>query len=197
MAKSAIEEFDRFYPPDRAAWRRWLADNHDKALGVWVIRYKAHSNQPTITYDELVEEALCFGWIDSLPRKLDNERHMLMVTPRKPKSVWSKINKERVERLIEQQLMTPIGLAKIEAAKADGSWSALDEVEALTMPHDLRDALAANVDAQRHFDAFPPGSQKIILQWIASAKKPETRAKRIAETVRLATQNIKANHYRQ
>ncbi len=162
-----------------------------------MIRYKTYTSQPTITYEELVEEALCYGWVDSLPRKLDEERHMLMVTPRKPGSGWSRINKARTARLIEAGLMTPAGLAKIEAAQADGSWNSLDEVEALTMPDDLRDALTANPTAQRHFGAFPPGSQKIILQWITSARKPETRAKRIAETVRLAAKNIKANHYRQ
>ncbi len=197
MTKPRIDEFERFHPTNRAEWRQWLADNHDQAPGVWVIRYKAYTNKPGISYDELVEEALCYGWVDSLPRKLDDERHMLMVTPRKPKSGWSKINKGRVERLIAQGLMTPAGLAKIEAAKADGSWNALDEADALVVPDDLRDALAANADAQRHFDAFPPGSRKIILQWVASARKPETRAKRIAETVHLAAQNIKANHYRQ
>jgi len=197
MAKSKIDEFERFYPPDRAAWRAWLADHYDKSPGVWVIRYKVASQQPTITYDELVEEALCFGWVDSLPRKLDDERHMSMVTPRKPKSVWSKINKERVERLVAQGLMTAVGLAKIDAAKADGSWTAIDDVEALSVPDDLQVALAADADAKRHFDAFPPGSQKIILQWISSAKTAETRAKRITETVKLAAQNIRANHYRQ
>ncbi len=197
MGKLAIDDFDRFYPSSRAEWRQWLANNHQKAPGVWVIRYKAHTSQPTITYDELVEEALCYGWVDSLPRKLDDERHMLLVTPRKPGSGWSKINKGRVARLIEAGRMTPAGLAKIKAAQADGSWNSLDEVEALTRPDDLRNALAANPKAQRYFDAFPPGSQKIILQWIASARRPETRAKRIAETVRLAAENIKANHYRQ
>jgi uncharacterized protein YdeI (YjbR/CyaY-like superfamily) len=196
MAKSKIDEFERFYPPNRTEWRAWLADHYDKSPGVWVIRYKVASKQPTISYDELVEEALCFGWVDSLPRKLDNERHMSMVTPRKPKSGWSKVNKARIERLIAQGLMTAIGLAKIEAAKADGSWTALDSMEALHIPDDLQAALAANADAKRHFDVFPPGSQKIILQWVGSAKTAETRAKRIAESVRLAAQNIRANQNR-
>jgi uncharacterized protein YdeI (YjbR/CyaY-like superfamily) len=193
MAKSRIDNFERFHPVDRAAWRQWLADNHDKAPGVWVIQFSTKAGQPTITYDELVEEALCFGWIDSLMRKLDDERRIQMVTPRKPRSIWAKTNKARVERLIAQGLMRPAGLAKIEAAQADGSWNTLDAVEALTMPDDLREALATNVDARRHFEAFSPSAQKMILYWIASAKKPETRAKRIAETIRLAAQNIKAN----
>ncbi len=197
MAKSRIDALERFYPPDRAAWRQWLVDNYDKASGVWVIQYKTRASQPTITYDDLVEEALCFGWIDSTMRKLDDERSMLMVTPRKPRSVWAKSNKARVERLIVRGLMTPAGLTKIEAAKADGSWNAFDEVEALTVPDDLRQALAQNIDARRHFEAFPASAQKMILYWIASAKRPETRAKRIAETVRLAAQNIRANQPRQ
>src|SRR5579859_6143022 len=195
--RTRMDEFERFYPASRPEWRMWLAENHDKAPGVWVIRYKISANQPTISYEDVVEEALCFGWIDSLARKLDAESHIQMVTPRKPKSVWSKINKERVERLITQGLMAPAGLTKIELAKANGSWLSLDAVEAMTVPADLADALAANLDAKRYWDAFPPSSQKIILQWIAAAKRPETRARRIEEAVRLATQNIRANHYRQ
>src|SRR5687768_10686239 len=184
MAKPAMDTFEQFYPPNRAAWRQWLEENHDTARGVWVIRYKTRTSQPTVTYAEIAEEALCYGWIDSLQRKLDDERSILMVTPRKANSGWSKVNKERVERLLADGLIMPSGLAKIEAAKANGSWNSLDAAESLTMPDDLRDALAANADAQRHFDGFPPSSKKIILQWIASAKKPETRATRVAETVR-------------
>lgn len=192
VAKSTINDFAQFSPATRAEWRAWLASSHDQAPGVWLILYKKHANKPTPTYDELVEEALCYGWVDSLTRKLDDDRYFLMFTPRKPGSVWAASNKQRVERLIAQGLMTPAGLAKIEAAKADGSWTALDAVDALAVPDDLQDALAANPDARRHFEAFSPSARKIILYWIASARKSETRAKRIEETVRLAAQNIRA-----
>jgi uncharacterized protein YdeI (YjbR/CyaY-like superfamily) len=196
MAKSPIDSYEQFYPPDRAEWRQWLAANHDSAPGVWVIRYKQAAKEPTLSYAEIAEEALCFGWIDSTQRKLDDERSLLMVTPRKPKSGWSKVNKERIERLTAQGLMMPAGQAKIDAAKADGSWTALDASEAMIMPDDLGAALATNAEAQRYFDAFPPSSKKIIFHWISSAKTEATRTKRVEETVRLAAQNIRANHHR-
>ncbi len=144
-----------------------------------------------------MEEALCFGWVDSRPNKLDDERYMQLFSPRKPKSPWSKLNKQRVEKLIEQGLMTPAGLEKIEAAKQNGMWGIYDDIEALTVPQDLKEALAADETAKTNFEAFSDSSKKNILWWIESAKRPETRAKRIEETVELAAKNIKANHYRQ
>jgi uncharacterized protein YdeI (YjbR/CyaY-like superfamily) len=196
MAKSPIDSYEQFYPTDRAAWRQWLADNHEIAPGVWVIRYKRAAKEPTLSYEEIAEEALCFGWIDSTQRKLDDERSLLMVVPRKAKSGWSKVNKERIERLTAQGLMMPAGQAKIDAAQANGSWTLLDAAEAMILPDDLGAALAANAEAQRNFDAFPPSSKKIIFQWIGSAKTEGTRTKRVEETVRLAAQNIRANQYR-
>ncbi len=139
---------------------------------------------------------MCFGWIDSKPNKLDDERSMLWFAPRKSKTGWSKLNKERVERLIAQGLMTPAGLAKVEAAKQDGSWNALDAIEALEIPPDLAEALATYSQATRNFDAFPRSAKRGILEWISSAKKPEARAKRIAEAAQLASQNIRANQWR-
>jgi uncharacterized protein YdeI (YjbR/CyaY-like superfamily) len=164
---------------------------------VWLIYYKKESGKPRVAYDEAVEEALCFGWVDSRPNALDEERYMQLFSPRKPKSPWSKLNKERAEKLIEQGLMTAAGLGKIEAAQRDGSWNRYDAVEDLTMPDDLASALAANPTANANFNAFSSSSKKVILWWIASAKRPETRLKRIQETVTLAAKNIKANHYRQ
>jgi uncharacterized protein YdeI (YjbR/CyaY-like superfamily) len=193
----APTELPRYQPKSRADWRAWLEKNHATAAGVWFVYYKKASAKERVSYEDAVEEALCFGWIDSVQRVVDAERTMLRFSPRKPKSAWSKLNKGRVGRLMRVGLMTPAGLAKIEAAKRDGSWSALDAVERLTMPADLKAALAADPDAARHFAAFPPSSKKIILGWIASAKRPETRAKRVSETVRQAAKNLKANHYRQ
>jgi uncharacterized protein YdeI (YjbR/CyaY-like superfamily) len=186
-----------FHPTSRPEWRAWLEQHHATLPGVWFVYYKTGTGKSRVSYDDAVEEALCFGWIDSVQRSLDTERTMLKFSPRKPKSRWSKINKGRVGRLVRLGLMTPAGLAKIEAAKRDGSWAAFDTVERLTMPPDLKTALAANPAAARNFDAFPRSSKKIILGWIASAKRPETRAKRVDETVRQAAKNLKANHYRQ
>jgi len=196
MAKKN-DNLERYYARDRQEWRDWLAKNHVTAPGVWLIYYKKESGQPRVDYADAVEEALCFGWIDSTANKLDDERYMQFFSPRKPKSVWSKSNKQRVARLIEQGLMMPAGLEKIEAAKQDGSWDTLNTVEDLIVPADLQAALDANESARVNFEAFSNSSRKIILWWIESAKRPETRAKRIAETVTLAAQNIKANHYRQ
>jgi uncharacterized protein YdeI (YjbR/CyaY-like superfamily) len=185
------------HPQTRAEWRTWLKQNHTRAAGVWLISYKKATGKPRFEYDEAVEEALCFGWIDSKPNKLDDERSMLWFAPRKAGTGWSKINKARAEKMIEAGCMQPAGLAKIKAAKRDGSWSALDTIEALEIPPDLVAALAANPIAQQHFDAFPRSVKRAILEWIANAKKPETRAKRIEETACLAAENIRANQWRQ
>jgi len=180
----------------RAAWRAWLEKNHARAEGVWLISYKKATGKPRLQYDEAVEEALCFGWIDSKPGKLDDERTMLWFAPRKPRSGWSKPNKERVERMIAAGRMTEAGLAKIEAAKVDGSWALLDAVEALEIPPDLQAAFAEYTNAAEHFGAFPRSVKRGILEWIATAKRPQTRAKRVQETARLAAQNVRANQWR-
>ncbi len=185
------------HPTTRAEWRQWLEANHARDEGVWLVSYKKATGKPRLDYDEAVEEALCFGWVDSKPNKLDDERSLLWFAPRKPGTGWSKINQERVAKLLAAGLMAPAGLAKIEAAKADGSWSALDGVEALEVPPDLAEALAANPAAHAYFDAFPRSVKRAILEWIGNAKRPETRAARIAETVSSAEQNIRANQWRQ
>lgn len=184
------------HPQCRAEWRAWLAKHHTRQQGIWLIRYKKATGKPHLDYDESVEEALCFGWIDSKPNKLDDERSLLWFAPRKPRTGWSKLNKERVDRLIQQGLMMPSGFAKVEAAKQDGSWNALDAIEALEIPPDLEQALAMYTNAQPNFEAFPKSAKRGILEWIAAAKRPETRAKRIHETARLAAENIRANQWR-
>lgn len=185
----------------RTAWRQWLTTHHATSGTIWLVHPKRDTPLPARTerldYAALVEEALCFGWIDSVPKKRDDGWAMIRVSPRKAGSGWSALNKARVAALIAGKRMMPAGLAAIEAAKRDGSWTALDDSEALTMPDDLAQALKRNTAARRHFEAFPPGSKKIILQWIASAKRPETRAERIATTVREAAANRRANHARQ
>lgn len=185
-------ELERIHPETRPEWRAWLEAHHDTSPGVWVVLWRATTGKGGVTYDDLVEEALCFGWIDGRANPLDDERSMLMMTRRKPTSAWARSNKERVERLTAEGRMTDAGLRAIETAKANESWTFLDDVDALVVPDDLLAALARDEQAQRYFDAFPPSAKKMILYWIKSAKRPDTRRRRIADTVRLAAQNIRA-----
>ena len=180
----------------RAQLRAWLAAHADQTESVWIIRYKKAAGDRYVPYDDLVEEALCFGWVDSRPRALDAHRSMNLLSPRKPGSAWSKVNKARVQKLIKGGLMQQQGLEKIEEAKKDGSWTFLDDVDAGVVPDDLIDALKCYANAFANFDAFPPSSKKIILEWIKNAKRPETRQKRINETAEKADNNVRANHYR-
>jgi uncharacterized protein YdeI (YjbR/CyaY-like superfamily) len=184
------------HPHNAAEWRAWLEANHTREEGVWLISYKKASGKPAMTYDEAVEEALSFGWVDSKANKLDDERAMLWIAPRKAGSGWSRPNKERVERLIADGRMTPAGLAKIEAAKADGSWTLLDAVENLEVPDDLAAEFDKYPDARAHWEAFPRSVKRAILEWIVQAKRPETRAKRVEQTARLAQENVRANEWR-
>ena len=194
MAKTPLNSI---HPKTRAEWRNWLEQHHTRDEGIWLISFKKATGKPRFDYEEAVEEALCFGWIDSKGNKLDEERSMVWFVPRKPGTGWSKLNKTRVEKLVADGLMMPAGLAKVEAAKQDGSWNALDSVEALEIPPDLEKAFAADQTARQYFDAFPRSAKRAILEWIASAKRPETRARRIEETVTLAEKNIRANQWRQ
>jgi uncharacterized protein YdeI (YjbR/CyaY-like superfamily) len=181
----------------RAQWRAWLQAHHSDAPGAWVVTYKKHTGDRHVPYDEVVEEALCFGWIDSSGRKVDEDRWKLLVTPRKPGSNWSQANKERIERLDAAGLLTPAGEAAVASARADGSWEALDAASALEEPADLRQALDGEPDARGHWDAFPPSTRRAILEWIGNAKRAETRAKRVGETAALAARNVRANQWRQ
>lgn len=176
----------RFQPANRAAWRKWLRAQHAKSTGVWLVFLKGPDRQ--LTYADSVEEALCFGWIDSLMRPIDGRSYMQLFTPRKPKSNWSALNKRRVKDLLARKLMAPAGLAKIAEAKKNGSWTKLDAVEAMIIPPDFAQALAANRKAKAFFDSLAPSSRKGILYWINGVKSPELRASRIAHAV---TQNAK------
>lgn len=183
------ERLDSVYASDRASWRVWLEENHRTSSGIWLIYCKVKSGKPSVLYAEAVKEALCFGWIDSKVKSIDEKRYQQIFTPRKPKSVWSKLNKQYIEELVDQGLMTDAGLAKILAAKQDNSWTTLDAIEALIMPADLIAALNINPAAQQNFEKFSNSSKKNILFWIDSAKRLETRLKRIEQTAIAATQN--------
>jgi uncharacterized protein YdeI (YjbR/CyaY-like superfamily) len=185
------------HPTTRAQWRAWLAAHQDDTEGVWLVSWKKSVGKPFVGYDDVVEEALCVGWVDSKPASLDGERGMLWIAPRKPRSSWSRLNKQRVERLIAAGVMTPRGLAVVEQAQRDGSWVALDEVEQLLEPDDLRVALDADPTARTAWDGFPRSTRRAILEWVQAAKKPETRATRIATTVSEAHEGRRANQWRQ
>ena len=203
-----------YYAPDRAAWRAWLAEHHATEKSVWLIIYRKKSNTPSgvppngpsprwvppsgmppsVYYDEAVDEALCFGWIDSKPNKRDEQSYYQYFSPRNPKSNWSQINKEKVRRLTAENRMAPAGLAMVKLAKETSTWTALEDVDNLVVPPDLQEALDQNPTAYEYWQQFPPSTRRGILEWIFSAKRPETRHRRIEKTVQQAAQNIRANY---
>lgn len=178
-----LDDAARVDPRTRDEWRAWLQEHHATSTGVWVVQHKRSSDRRGVEYEDLVLEALCFGWIDSTQRRLDDARAILYFAPRRPGGTWARSNKERVERLVGEGLMAPAGLAAIEAAKADGSWSVLDAVEALAVPDDLADALDAQPGARAAYEALSPSAKRQVLWSVVSAKRPETRARRIATTL--------------
>ena len=184
-------EEDTLYLPTREKWREWLEQNWSEKKVIWLIYYKKHAKKPSIPYNDAVEEALCFGWIDSTVKRIDEERYMQKYTPRKDKSIWSKLNKKRVQRMIDQKRMTPIGMKKIRAAKENGMWTKLEEVDRAEVSPELEAALAENPRAKDNFYNFAPSYRKQYIWWITSAKRAETREKRIRETVDRAARNIK------
>ena len=186
---ATLATLEHVYVSTRTAWREWLGTHHDRSPGIWLVFDRKSSRSDRLAYGDAVEEALCFGWIDSTVHPIDTERYEQLFTPRKPKSVWSRTNKDRVARLIADGLMTPAGVAKIDEAKRIGSWSALDAVEAMVIPPDLDAALAANPTAHGHFHAFSPSTRKGYLYWLNGAKRPEARMARLTEIVRLAAAN--------
>lgn len=182
----------------RTEWREWLENNHQLERSVWLIIYKKDGDMPSVYYPEAVDEALCFGWIDSKPNKRDEKSYYQFFSKRNPKSNWSAVNKQKISKLLEEGLIHRSGLEMIELAKRNGTWNALDEIEQLVVPNDLMALFEKkNSAAFENWEKFPRSSKRGILEWILNAKKPETRQKRIEETVSLAEENVKANHYRQ
>jgi uncharacterized protein YdeI (YjbR/CyaY-like superfamily) len=178
-----------------ADWRRWLEKNHAVERSVWLIIYRKRSGIRGVHYPEAVEEALCFGWIDSKANKRDEYSYYQFFARRNPKSNWSRINKTRVEQLVRDGRMTPAGLRLVQAARQNGGWTALDQVEDLLIPGDLRAAFNKQKKAWAHWEKFPRSAKKGILDWINNAKRPETRQNRISQTVLKAKDNQKANQY--
>jgi uncharacterized protein YdeI (YjbR/CyaY-like superfamily) len=189
----AVADRPEVHVERRQDWRRWLAEHHATSDGAWLVSWKRPTGRPAVPYDDAVEEALCFGWIDSQAKTLDDERSAQLFTPRKPGSRWSRSNKERVARLEAAGLIEPAGAAVIEAARADGSWSALDDVENLVVPDDLTAALAAHRGAADSWEAFSPSAKRAMLTWILDAKRPQTRAARIERTAAEAAEGRRAH----
>lgn len=171
-------------PVSRAEWRAWLAANHDQSERIWLAYAKKNAAVQGLSYEDAVEEALCFGWIDSVAAAGNDRWSLLTFGPRRKGSIWSKVNKERIERMIAAGLMTEAGMAVIEAAKADGSWDQYNDVDDLIIHEDLAEALKASPEAKAVFEALAPSRKRLHLWHVYSAKRPETRAKRIEETVR-------------
>jgi uncharacterized protein YdeI (YjbR/CyaY-like superfamily) len=186
-----LDALERVHPHDRAEWRAWLATHHATSPGVWLVHEKKHARPDRLPYADAVEEALCFGWIDSTVRSVDDRLYVQLYTPRNPGSTWSKVNKARVARLAKAGLMADAGRAVVAAAKRSGAWTSLDAVESLEVPHDLAKALRAHPGASGNFAAFPASARKAYLHWVLQAKREETRARRVAEVAELAAANRK------
>lgn len=175
----AVIDIEVFYPETQESWRNWLVANHENKQAVWVVFYKKASEKPTITWSQSVDEALCFGWIDSKKVAVDHEKSHQYFTKRKAKSTWSKINKDKVAQLISDGKMAPAGLKCIEIAQQNGSWTLLDTVDALLVPDVLEHALISKPNAKTFFEAQSNSAKKMMLYWLVSAKTTETRNKRI------------------
>jgi len=193
---AAFDDAPHVQPESRDEWRAWLAANHEHAGGVWLVMWRASARRQPFGYEAAVEEALCFGWVDSRGGKVDEQRKKLYFARRKPRSAWAAPNKERVERLLEAGRMAPAGIAAIEVAKANGSWTLLDGATRGDLPDDLRSALAERPPARERWDAFPPSVRRAALGWIALARRPETRAHRVMQAADDAQRNVRPNQGR-
>ncbi|MDO6803651.1 YdeI/OmpD-associated family protein [Wenyingzhuangia sp. 1_MG-2023] len=191
-----MKDAEDYCPSNQQDWREWLELNHKNKESVWVIFYKKSSANVNLSWSESVDEALCFGWIDSTKKTIDNEKYRQYFSKRKAKSNWSKVNKEKVKTLIEQGLMREEGYKSIEIAKENGSWTILDEVEALVIPTDLHEEFLNYKGSMEFFNSLSNSAKKILLYWIVSAKRKETRQKRILEIAENASNNLKPKQFR-
>lgn len=191
-----VDDKNVICPANRKEWREWLRKNHETQASVWVIYYKKDSPLQSMTWSDAVDEALCFGWIDSIRKTVDSERFIQYFSKRKPNGAWSKVNKIKIEQLIKDDLMAEAGLKSIETAKANKSWNILDEVDALIIPADLELAFGRHPGAKDYYESLSKSIKKQILQWVVLAKRPETRQNRIEEIAELAGQGLKPKHIR-
>jgi uncharacterized protein YdeI (YjbR/CyaY-like superfamily) len=183
---------DPIHFPDAPAWRKWLAENHDRQEGLWLLFYKRHADRPGLAYPDAVDEAIAFGWIDGQLKRIDDVKHMIKFTPRRKGSVWSKINKDKAERLIKTGRMTAAGLARIEEAKKSGLWdAAYTNKKKERMPSDLKAALVQDKIAWENFRKFANSYRNMYIGWVKGAKTEETRKRRIKEVVARSLKNKK------
>lgn len=190
---AAPDEHEWFQAESRTAWRAWLAANHATSAGVWLVTWRKSSGRPTLSNDDIVEEALAFGWIDAKGGKVDDERTRLLLVPRRAGSNWSAINKRRIERIMAVGLITDAGRRAVERAQADGSWTRLDEVEQLVISDDLAAAFDRHPGSRDRWDGFAPSARKAVLTWLVTAKTAATREKRVNEIARMAAAGQLAN----
>jgi len=183
---------EKLYVTNRNEWRAWLRKNHGVKRKIWLIYYKRHTGKTRISYDDTVEEALCFGWIDSIVQRIDDEKFARKFTPRKSKSKWSEVNKKRARKMIKEGRMTEAGLAKIREAKSSGEWfKAPPDREELVIPSYIEEALAANEKARHYFYSLANTYKRHFIGWITSAKMDKTQRRRLEEAIRLLEQNKK------
>ena len=188
------KQIKTYCPGSQSEWREWLEKNHQSEQSVWVIYYTKKSNIPSINWSEAVDEALCFGWIDSTRKTIDAVSFMQFFSKRKPKSNWSKINKEKVQQLIDSNRMAKAGIESIETAKQNGYWTILEEVEELIIPHDLEIAFEKHTGSKDYFMSLSKSTRKILLSWIVLARRQDTRQKRIDEVAENAARHLKPKH---
>lgn len=189
------ENPETFHPANEQEWRNWLEENHMEKQSIWLIYYKKSSGKSNLVWSEAVDQALCFGWIDSTARPIDEHTYMQFFTKRKPKSPWSKINKEKVKRLLAENLIAEAGLKSIEIAKENGAWTFLDEVEELIVPDDLNSAFELHTGSKEFFEGLSKSVRKMMLHWIVSAKQDATRQKRIQEIAEKAGMGMKPKNF--
>jgi uncharacterized protein YdeI (YjbR/CyaY-like superfamily) len=188
-------EIEIFYPANQKDWRQWLKQNHSSKQSVWLVFYKMKSGIPTISWSDAVDEALCFGWIDSVRKSINDEKFIQFFSKRKANSTWSKVNKEKIQKLISEKKMMKAGVQSIELAKQNGSWTILDDVEELIIPEDLEKAFMANPGSKTFFLSLSKSVKKMILAWVVLAKQPETRKKRIVEIAERAGLKLKPKQF--
>lgn len=189
------KEIETYCPTSRADWRKWLEKNHQSKQSVWLIYFRSATKVASLSWSEAVDEALCFGWIDSTKKTIDQERYMQYFSRRKPNSTWSKINKDKVAKLIQSSQMTKAGFESIETAKQNGTWSLMDDVEKLIIPEDLKMALNNHESSMEFFQSQSKSIRKSMLHWVVIAKRPETRKKRISEIARSAAKGMRPDHF--
>lgn len=191
-----MDDIEEYCPSDKQDWRKWLELNHKKKEAVWLIFYKKTSSNFNLSWSDSVDEALCFGWIDSVKKTIDSEKYRQYFSKRKANSTWSKINKDKVDYLKSENLMQEAGYKIIEIAKKNGSWSNLDEVEALVIPEDLKKEFNKRVGSLEYYESLSKSVKKILLAWVALAKRAETRQKRVIEIAENASKKLKPKQFR-